>query len=121
MRRKKVKDIGLGFPPPQRSCDDINCPYHGSLKIRGILLEGVLISKKMEKAGVLLREYLQYDKKYQRYEKRRSRISVYIPPCIDVKEGDTLIIAESRPISKTISFVVIYNKSRSSREVMSNA
>ena len=118
---KKTKNIGLDFPPPDRECNDKNCPYHGHLKIRGILLEGVLVSKKMEKAGVMLREYLHYNKKYQRYEKRRSKISVYIPPCIDVKEGDIIIAAETRPISKSISFVVVYNKSNASKKVMSIA
>lgn len=117
----KVRDTGLLFPPPERECNDENCPYHGHLKVRGLLLEGVLVSKKMEKAGVMLREYLHYDKKYQRYEKRHSKISVYIPPCIDVKEGDVIVAAETRPISKTISFVVVYNKSRPPRKVVSNA
>lgn len=117
----KVRDIGLDFPPPERECNDKNCPYHGHLKVRGLLLEGILVSKKMEKAGVMLREYLHYNKKYQRYEKRRSRISVYIPPCIDVKEGDIIVVAETKPISKTISFVVVYNKSNPPKEAMNNA
>ena len=115
---KKTKNIGLNFPPPNRVCNDRNCPYHGHLKIRGILLEGTLISKKMEKAGVMLREYLYYNKKYQRYEKRHSKITVYIPPCIDVNEGDIIIAAETRPISKSISFVVVYNKSNPPKKVM---
>lgn len=115
MSKSKVRDVGLGFPIPEKTCDDINCPYHGHLKVRGILLEGTLISKKMDKAGVVLREFLQYDKKYRRYERRRSKISVHIPPCIDVKEGDIVVIGETRPISKTLSFVVVYNKSGASR------
>ncbi len=31
----------------------------------------------------------------------------YLPTCMDVKEGDEVKIAECRPLSKTISFVVI--------------
>jgi small subunit ribosomal protein S17 len=116
MRKVGVRDIGLGFPLPSKVCDDVNCPYHGHIKVRGVLLEGVLVSRKMDKAGVLLREYIYYDKKYQRYERRRSKVSVYIPPCIDVREGDLVVAAEARPISKTISFVVVYNKSGVDRE-----
>lgn len=114
MNKEKVKtrDIGLGFPLPKRVCDDKNCPYHGNIRIRGMLLEGIIISKKMDKTGVFLREYLYYDKKYKRYERRRSKISVHIPPCIPVEEGDTVVVGETRPIGKTISFVVVYNKSR---------
>ncbi|HIE37262.1 TPA: 30S ribosomal protein S17 [Candidatus Geothermarchaeota archaeon] len=108
----KTRDPGLGFKLPDRICDDPKCPYHGNIKIRGILIEGKLISKKMSKAGVLLREYLHYVKKYKRYEKRRSRIPVYIPPCIDVSEGDIIVAGECKPLSKTISFVVVANKSR---------
>ena len=106
-----VRDPGLGFPLPDKECDDRNCPYHGHLKVRGILIEGTIVSRKMHKAGVLLREYLHYDKKYQRYERRRSKISVYIPPCIPVREGDKVVVGETRPISKTVSFVVVYNRS----------
>ena len=109
--KAKVRDPGLGFPPPKKTCNDRNCPYHGHLKVRGILLEGVVVSTKMTKAAVLQREYLHYVKKYRRYERRRSRITVYVPPCIEVKEGDLVVAGECRPISKTISFVVVYNKS----------
>jgi len=111
-RKVWVKDPGLGFPIPKRVCNDKNCPYHGTIRIRGILLEGVIIKKRMERTGVLLREYLHYDKKYRRYERRRSKISVHIPPCIDVQEGDEVVVGETRPISKTVAFVVVYNKSR---------
>jgi len=112
MIKNKIHDPGLGYPLPKKTCDDPKCPYHGNLKVRGILIEGKIVSVKMNKAGVLLREYLYYDKKYRRYEKRRSKITVYIPPCIDVDEGDYVVAAECRPLSKTISFVVVYNKSR---------
>ncbi len=111
-RKVKTRDIGLGFPLPKKVCNDKNCPYHGNIRVRGILLEGVIVSKKMDKTGVLLREYLHYDKKYRRYERRRSKISVHIPPCIPVEEGDVVIVGETRPISKTVSFVVVYNKTR---------
>jgi len=107
-----VRDPGLGFPPPKKTCDDPKCPYHGHLKVRGILIEGKIVSVKMQKAGVLLREYLHYDKKYRRYARRRSKISVYIPPCMNVDEGDEVVAAECRPLSKTISFVIVYNRTK---------
>nr|WP_231434482.1 30S ribosomal protein S17 [Candidatus Nanopusillus massiliensis] len=34
---------------------------------------------------------------------RRSKIKSHIPKCLDIKEGDDVIIGETRPISKTIS------------------
>ena len=42
-----------------------------------------------------------------RYEKRRSKILAHNPPCIDAKKGDKVKIAECRPISKNVSFVVV--------------
>lgn len=99
--------MSLTFKKPKKTCDDINCPFHGELSVRGRVLEGVVVSAKMDKTVVVERDYLLYIKKFKRYERRRSRISSHNPPCIDVKEGDRVIIAESRPISKTVGFVVV--------------
>ena len=45
--------------------------------------------------------------KYERYERRKSKMIVYNPECIDAKKGDVVKVAECRPLSKTKSFVVI--------------
>nr|AJS12927.1 30S ribosomal protein S17, small subunit ribosomal protein S17 [uncultured archaeon] len=42
-----------------------------------------------------------------RYERRKSRIPSHSPPCVGAKEGDHVKIAECRPLSKTVSFVVV--------------
>jgi small subunit ribosomal protein S17 len=103
----KAKDLGLGVTPPKRECDDPNCPFHGSLRVRGTILEGVVVSDRMDKTVIVEREYYKYDQKYERWERRRSRIPAHNPPCIDAREGDRVKIAECRPLSKTKSFVVI--------------
>ena len=97
----------FNFPKPQRSCDDKNCPFHGQLSVRGRILDGVIVSDKMEKTVIVRRDYLKYVPKFKRYERRRSRIPAHNPPCIDAKEGDRVRIAECRPIRKTVSFVVV--------------
>jgi small subunit ribosomal protein S17 len=71
------------------------------------VLEGTVVSDKSKDTVVVQRDYLQYIKKYQRYERRRSNISAHSPPCIGAKTGDKVKIAECRPLSKTVSFVVI--------------
>ncbi len=91
----------------QSVCNDRDCPFHGSLRIRGRVLEGVIVKSKASKMVVVEREYLHYVPKYMRYERRRSRIHAHNPPCINAKVGDRVKIAECRPISKTVSFVVI--------------
>ena len=56
---------------------------------------------------VVSREFPHQVAKYQRYERSRSRVHAYLPECIEVTEGDEITIAECRPLSKTVSFVVI--------------
>lgn len=99
--------MALVLKKPKKTCEDRNCPFHGELPIRGRILEGVVVSAKMDKTVIVQRDYLHYVPKYKRYERRRSRIPSHNPPCLNVKEGDRVKIAECRPISKTVSFVVI--------------
>ncbi|ARM75934.1 30S ribosomal protein S17 [Acidianus manzaensis] len=103
-----AKNVGiLNISAPTSTCDDKNCPFHGSLHVRGAVLEGKLIKFRANRSGVVERTYLFYNSKYKRYEKRRSRIHVHIPPCLSLKEGDNVIIGECKPISKSIAFVVL--------------
>jgi small subunit ribosomal protein S17 len=99
--------MSLIFKKPRKTCKDNNCPFHGRLAIRGRILKGVVMRAAMDKTVIVERDYLSYVPKFMRYERRHSRIPSHIPPCIVAKEGDRVIIAESRPISKTVSFVVV--------------
>ncbi|AEH61074.1 ribosomal protein S17P [Methanosalsum zhilinae DSM 4017] len=102
-----VRNIGLDVPIPQEECNDVDCPFHGSLKVRGQVLSGNVVSNKMTKTVVIQRSHETLVDKYQRYEKRQSKIHAHNPPCINAKVGDVVTIAECRPLSKTKSFVVI--------------
>ena len=99
--------IGVDVPEPENVCDDINCPFHGTLRVRGRIINGTVISHKMQKACVVRRDFLFYVKKYKRYERRHGTYSSHNPPCIDAREGDKVTIMECRPLSKTVSYVVI--------------
>lgn len=105
-----TKNIGLNVAAPEKTCNDVKCPFHGKLKVRGKIIVGVVESDKMKNSVVVRRDYLHYIKKYMRYEKRRSKILAHNPPCIGAKQGDIVKIAECRPISKNISFVVVEKK-----------
>ena len=59
---------------------------------------------------VIQRELLQKVKKFNRYERRRSKVHAHLPPCVEAKEGDIATIAECRHIAKTVSFVVVQTK-----------
>lgn len=106
--KPRVNNVGiLGIQPPEKTCNDPKCPWHGHLKVRGITLRGIVVKKKMHRAVVVRHEYLQYVSKYMRYEKRRRNIHARLPPCIEVDEGDEVLIGETRPLAKTVSFVVL--------------
>ena len=99
--------LGLDVPEPATDCSDANCPFHGGLSVRGQSLEGRVASTRMEKTVVVEREYDVFVPKYDRYMKRRSRVPAHAPPCLSLSEGDTVSIAETRPLSKTKSHVVV--------------
>ena len=99
--------VGLNIKMPENKCDDKNCPFHGELSIRGKVLEATVASAKMQGSVVVERSYLHYLPKYERYERRTSRYSVHKPGCLEVKKGDAVKIAECRPISKTVHFVIV--------------
>lgn len=103
----KARDIGIKANAPERSCEDQKCPWHGRIPVRGQVIEGKVVSAKAQRTAIVEREYFQLIPKYERYERRHSRIAAYKPDCIDVKVGDRVRIAECRPLSKTKSFVVI--------------
>ncbi|NJE42710.1 30S ribosomal protein S17 [Thermococcus sp. GR6] len=102
-----MREIGLKIQPPAEKCDDPHCPWHGNLKIHGRYFEGIVISDKPKRTVTVERQHYHYLKKYERYELRRSRIHAHNPPCINAKPGDKVLIAETRPLSKTKSFVVV--------------
>jgi len=99
--------LGLNATEPEEACSDENCPFHGSLSVRGQTLEGRVASTDMTKTVIVEREYDVRVPKYDRYMKRRSRIPAHHPPCVELAEGDTVRIAETRPLSKTKSHVVV--------------
>lgn len=109
---KSLKKLEVpGVQPPQERCEDPNCPWHGTLRVRGVLLEGTVEKNRARRMVVVRHEYLYYDKKYKRYEKRSKKIHAHLPDCIKVKEGEMVVIGETRPVSKTVKFVVLGVKS----------
>ncbi|MFH7880654.1 MAG: 30S ribosomal protein S17 [Candidatus Aenigmatarchaeota archaeon] len=102
-----VKNIGIDLKPPEKECNDVKCAWHGKIKVRGKLVEGIVVSVKPQKTVIIEIEYAHYLPKYERYERRHSRLYAHLPPCINVKEGDKVIIGETRKLSKTKAFVVL--------------
>ena len=90
-------------------CKDRLCPKHGDrkLKMRGRTFEGIVIRKLPGRVTIQFERMLKIPK-YERYEKRKTKIHARLPDCMrdDVAVGDLIQIAETRPISKTIHMVL---------------
>jgi len=89
------------------TCNDTNCPVHGSLSCRGKILTGVVISTKMHRTAIIEFERRVHLPKFERYEKRNTKIKVHNPDCINAEDGDIVKVHECRPLSKTKHFVII--------------
>lgn len=76
------------------------------ISTRGRTFTGKVISDKMSKTVTVEWERRKFIKKYERYEKRRTRIKAHNPETIKAEQGDFVQIEETRPISKTKNFVV---------------
>ncbi|MFC7231204.1 30S ribosomal protein S17 [Saliphagus sp. GCM10025308] len=105
--------IGLDVetPPEPENPEEYDyekCPFYGDLPVRGQILVGTVVSTDMDKTVVVEREYDVTVPKYDRQMKRRSRIPAHVPGVLEsLSVGDTVKIAETRPLSKTKSHVVV--------------
>ena len=104
---KKTKNIGIEVKHPSKSCNDKNCPFHGNLSLRGRMFVGKITSKDTHKTAKIVWSRQIKLPKYERFEKRTSKIKVHNPSCIDANIGDDVRVVETRPISKTKNFVII--------------
>lgn len=106
----KAKNIGIKVKLPTKKCSDKHCPFHGKFGVRGRIFTGTVIKNLASKTAQIEFPRTYSLPKYERYEKRRTRIQVHISPCMKVKVGDKIKIMECRPISKTKNFVMIENE-----------
>jgi len=106
-KRAENLNIGIKAVPPTQSCSDPKCPWHGKLSLRGRVFEGNVTGVKGIKTVIIKWGYNFFIPKYERYERRHSRIVAYKPDCIGLKVGDRVKIMECRPLSKTKNFAVV--------------
>ncbi len=99
--------VGMGIKPPKERCSDPKCPFHGTLSVRGRTFEGIVTSDKMSRTVTVEMEHMQVIPKYERYERRTSKLHAHNPPCIAAHVGDKVKIMECRRLSKTKAFAVV--------------
>lgn len=108
MEKTKQRNIGIDVKAPTTVCTgDRNCPFHGERVVRGRSLVGKVVSVKMKRNAIIEIERRVPLKKYERFEKRKTRIMVHNPECISAKENDIVQVMETRKISKMKTFVIV--------------
>jgi len=108
-----TKNIGLPVKEPKKQAvkNESSNPFNGSLTIRGKLFEGVVIDAKAKVTVVIQKESPIYFTKFKRFGRSKNKIHAHVPSNLNVQVGDYVIAAECRPISKSVSFVVVEVKS----------
>ena len=74
------------------------------ISTRGRKFTGVVVSAKTPKMIIVRWQRLVFNKKYDRYEKRWSKVAAHDE--LGAKEGDIVEISEIKPISKMKKFAV---------------
>jgi len=104
-----TRNIGLPVKESKKKIEENekNNPFNGTLSIRGKIFEGTVINAKANGTIVIQKESPIYFKKFKRFGRSKNKIHAHVPSNINVEEGDYVIAAECRPISKSVSFVVV--------------
>jgi len=104
-----TRNIGLPVKELKKKPDENenNNPFNGSLSIRGKIFEGIVINAKAKGTVVIERESLIEFTKFKRFGRSKNKIHAHVPSNLDIQEGDYVVAAECRPISKSVSFVVV--------------
>ena len=104
-----TRNIGLPVKESKKKIEENekNNPFNGTLSIRGKIFEGTVINAKANGTVVIQKESPIYFKKFKRFGRSKNKIHAHVPSNVNVEEGDYVIAAECRPISKSVSFVVV--------------
>ena len=104
-----ARNIGISVKKSTKSpiSGEKNNPFNGSLSIRGKLFEGIVVNAKAKHTVTIEKKSFINFSKFRRYGRSKNRIHAHVPSNLDIKEGDRVLAAECRPISKSVSFVIV--------------
>ena len=90
--------------PPGAS---LGAPREAPLAVKGRIMSVRVVSANMQQTAKVELDRKVFLPKYERYEKKRTRMLVHNPLSVNAQPGDMVKIRECRPISKTKHFVII--------------
>ena len=88
-------------------CSDPRCPYHGQLRVRKGRRRGRVRNISGDKTVAVEIPTVKKVGKYKRYARYTSVILAHLPPCVEVKPGDEVILGATRRLSKRKNWVVL--------------
>ena len=102
----------LGVPAPAKKANvatasDKNCPFYGQLNVKKTSLVGTIIKKDANGSATIEWIRSKFVPKYERFQFRRSRVRVHNPASINASVGEKVLVARTRPISKSKHHVII--------------
>ncbi|MBT4605086.1 30S ribosomal protein S17 [archaeon] len=89
------------------SGNDKNCPFNGQINVKDSTLVGTVVKKDVHGSATIEWERARFVSKYERYSFRKSRIRVHNPSSMNAQIGQKVLVARTRPISKTKHHVII--------------
>ena len=101
------RNIGIKVELPSQSCNDKKCPFHGDIRLRGRSFVGVIVAMDVHRSATVEWTKRVFVRKYERYRRKKTRVRVHNPSCVNAHVGDKVLIHECRPLSKTKNFVVV--------------
>jgi small subunit ribosomal protein S17 len=106
--KQKQRNIGVqvSLPKPAEEYDK-KCPFYGDRVVRGRTLVGKVVNAKAKRSAIIEIERRIPMRKYERFEKRKTRIMVHNPDSIAAKENDIVKVMETRKLSKMKNFVIV--------------
>lgn len=97
----------FGIKGPEKACQDSKCPYHGKINVKKEFLKGKVVKKDVYHSATIEWQRRSYVQKYERYELRKSTLRVHNPACLNAEIGDEVLVARTRPLSKTKNHIII--------------
>ena len=112
MKNAKTTKQVLGVLAPKNASDpskyyDKHCPFTAGFAVKNELLRGKVVRKDNNKSATIEWSRPRYVSKYERYEVRHFRLRVHNPPAVDAQVGQEVLVARTRPISKTKHHVIL--------------
>lgn len=88
-------------------CKDKHCYRHGTIRVRGRILEGDVVSTSPKRTAIVEVPTTYWIAKFKKAARAKSKIAAHNPDCISAEVGQRVRIGETRKISATKAWTVI--------------